>query len=85
MYVCMYACMHVRIYVCVRMCTKHYPHLTANCWKVYWKVRVVGENCGIPTVSKPNIGDKRIPCIIYVGSYLEDYRLQYCNTEINPT
>jgi hypothetical protein len=82
-YVCMYVCMYVcSWHMCLLVCTKQYVHLTANCWNVYWKVRVVGENCAFPKVSQPNIGDKRSPCIIYVGSYLEDYRLQYCNTAV---
>ena len=79
MYVCMCAC------VCVHVCTKQNARLTANCWNVYWKVRVVGENCGFSKISQLNIGDKRSPSIIYVGSYLEYYRLQYCHTEINLT
>jgi hypothetical protein len=52
-YVCVYACMcaYVCAHMYVRVCTKQYAHLTANCWNVYWKVRVVEENCCIPKVS----------------------------------
>ena len=61
MHVFLYVCMHVRICVCVRVCTKQYAQLTANCWNIYWKVRVVGENFGFPKISQPNIGDKEAP------------------------